>query len=45
MTGRTCLEDVPTMTGIRSFASLSVAAAAILALLVSALTFAPPLEG
>ena len=30
------------MTGIRSFASLPVAAVAILALLISALTFAPP---
>ena len=44
-TGRICLEDVPAMTGIRSLASLSVAAAPILALLVSVLTFAHPLEG
>ena len=42
MTGRICLEDVPTMTGIRSFASLPVTAVAILALIAVALTFAPP---
>ena len=35
-------ENVPTMTNIRSFASLPVAAVAVLVLLVSALTFAPP---
>ena len=35
-------EDFLTMTGIRNLVSLPVAAVAILALLVSALTFPPP---